>query len=164
MTVSITNLTFNPQSDEYVKAEDFQSIVGIINANFTVINNAIADVTGTNIFSGSNTFSSTLSVTTNILHSIESLTGGGAVDPEKLVSLITTTGVEAYTLADPTANISSARLKIIKLITDGGDATLTPTNLAEKDTITFNDAGDSVILVWANSNWNILTSEGCVCL
>ena len=46
------------------------------------------------------------------------------------------------------------------MITDGGDGTLTPTNFGNGTTLTFADAGDSVILEFTNSAWYILSNNG----
>jgi len=43
---------------------------------------------------------------------------------------------------------------------DGGDGTLTPTNLAGGTTITFNDVGDGVILFFDGTNWFIIANNG----
>jgi hypothetical protein len=50
--------------------------------------------------------------------------------------------------------------KIIKMKTDGGNGTLTPTNLADGATITFADVGDVVELVFADSNWQVVAISG----
>ena len=44
--------------------------------------------------------------------------------------------------------------------TDGGDGTLTPTNKEGFTTITFNDVGDTVTLIFLDGKWNILNSYG----
>lgn len=44
--------------------------------------------------------------------------------------------------------------------TDGGDGTLTVTNLQGGTTLTFNDAGDFVHLFYQDAKWNILTNSG----
>ena len=47
------------------------------------------------------------------------------------------------------------------MATDGGDGTLTPTNLAgTPTTITFNDAGDAVTLLFTNATWYIVGQYG----
>ena len=90
----------------------------------------------------------------------ETFTGAGALNPDKLVSRIVSTGANALTLADGEVE---GQLKIIVMKTDGGDATLTPAHLvaAANTTITFNDVGDSVILYWNGVAWNILSNQGC---
>jgi chromosome condensin MukBEF ATPase and DNA-binding subunit MukB len=101
-------------------------------------------------------------VTTNasydkgITGGVQSLSGAGAVDIVNLVTEVTTTGADALTLADG----SSGQVKIITMIVDGGDATLTPTTLAGGSTITFNDVGDGVVLVYGTAGWVVVGSNG----
>ena len=101
-------------------------------------------------------------VTTNasydkgITGGVQSLSGAGAVDIVNLVTEVTTTGADALTLA----NGSSGQVKIITMIVDGGDATLTPTTLAGGTTITFNDVGDGVVLVYGTAGWVVVGNNG----
>ncbi len=92
----------------------------------------------------------------------DSLSGPGAINPDTLVTYLVTTGADALTLADGEV---SGQIKVITMRTDGGDGTLTPTNLlsAAATTITFNDVGDSVILMWNKDigKWSILSNQGC---
>jgi len=87
---------------------------------------------------------------------VQSLSGAGAVDIVNLVTEITTTGADALTLA----NGSSGQVKIITMIVDGGDGTLTPTTLAGGTTITFNDVGDGVVLVYGTAGWVVVGNNG----
>ena len=80
----------------------------------------------------------------------QALSGAGALNVTSYYSAWTTTGADAGTLADGTA---IGQLKKIQLIVDGGDGTLTPSNLSGGTTITFADAGDYVVLVWDGTNW-----------
>ena len=68
----------------------------------------------------------------------------------------TTTGADALTLA----NGSTGQVKIITMIVDGGDGTLTPTTLAGGTTITFNDVGDGVVLVYGTAGWVVVGNNG----
>ena len=87
---------------------------------------------------------------------VQSLSGAGAVDTTNLVTELTTTGANALTLA----NGSAGQIKIITMIVDGGDGTLTPTTLAGGTTITFNDVGDGVVLVYGTAGWVVVGSNG----
>jgi len=69
----------------------------------------------------------------------------------------TTSGAHAGTLADGT----NGQIKIITMITDGGDSVITPSNFANGTTVTLDDAGDSVTLLFTNSNWVVLANNGC---
>ena len=66
-------------------------------------------------------------------------------------------GAHAGTLADGTRG----QIKIITLIADGGDSVITPTNLANGSTITFNDVGDTAMLIFTNTNWVVVSNNGC---
>lgn len=82
----------------------------------------------------------------------QSLSGAGAVDVTSSVTHITTTGADALTLAD---GVSGQR-KYIVMIADGGAGTLTPTNLGNGTTITFDDVGDSADLLFTNGAWHFM--------
>ena len=94
---------------------------------------------------------------TGLFGSVQSLSGAGAVDVVNTVTEITSTGADALTLANGTVG----QIKVITMIVDGGDATLTPTTFAGGTTITFNDAGDSVILVYNTTvGWVAVANQG----
>tara|TARA_B000000475_G_C15964067_1_gene434214 strand:+ start:639 stop:1043 length:405 start_codon:yes stop_codon:yes gene_type:complete len=86
---------------------------------------------------------------------VQSLSGAGAVDLTNLVTELTTTGANALTLADGT---TSGQIKIINMIVDGGDGTLTPTTFANGTTITFDAVGESATLVWNSTVGWVATS------
>ena len=93
----------------------------------------------------------------SITGGVQQLSGAGAVDITNLVTEITTTGADALTLA----NGSAGQIKIITMVVDGGDGTLTPTTFANGTTITFNDANDTVALLYANTiGWVIISNSG----
>ena len=94
---------------------------------------------------------------TGLFGSVQSLSGAGAVNLTDTVTEITSTGADALTLANGTVG----QIKVITMIVDGGDATLTPTTFAGGSTITFNDAGDSVILVYNTTvGWVAVANQG----
>lgn len=80
----------------------------------------------------------------------DSLSGAGAISVTSYLTKWTTTSADAGTLADGTR---VGQLKKIQLIVDGGDGTLTPSNLSGGTTITFADAGDVAVLLWNGSDW-----------
>ena len=89
---------------------------------------------------------------------VQALSGAGAVDIINLVTEVTSTGANALTLADGT---TVGQMKIITMVVDGGDATLTPTTFANGSTMTFADVNDTVCLVWANTiGWVIVSNSG----
>ena len=90
------------------------------------------------------------------LNSTQSLSGAGAVDITSAVTKVTTTGSDALTLADGQAG----QIKVIIMIVDGGDGTLTPTTLLGGSTITFADAGDAVVLLWVTTLGWVRIAQG----
>jgi len=79
----------------------------------------------------------------------QTLTGAGAVDIVSAMTLIVTTGADALTLA----NGAVGQDKYLVMTTDGGAGTLTPTNLLNGTTITFDDVGDSAHLKFMSTGW-----------
>jgi hypothetical protein len=96
-------------------------------------------------------------LTGGITGDVQALSGAGAVNLTTLVTEVTTTGADALTLADG----SAGQVKIIVMVVDGGDGTLTPTTLAGGTTITFNDVGDGVVLVYNTTvGWVVVGNNG----
>ena len=95
-----------------------------------------------------------------IIGGVDAATGGGssvALSTTTLISEITTSGAQAFSLANGTVG----QIKIITMVVDGGDATLTPATLSGGSTIVFNDVGDSVILVYHNTiGWKAIMNNG----
>ena len=91
-----------------------------------------------------------------ITGSVHSLAGPGAVNLTDLITEVSTTGADALTLADG----SAGQVKIITMVADGGDGTLTPATLAGGTTITFNDVGDGVVLVYGTAGWVVVGNNG----
>ena len=90
----------------------------------------------------------------------ETATGGGssvALSLNTAHSTIVTSGAQAFSLA----NGVNGQIKTISMVTDGGDATLTPATLAGGSTIVFNDVGDSVVLIYnTTGGWSVLSNNG----
>lgn len=87
----------------------------------------------------------------------QTLTDTGAVNLTTYTTLLVTTGAATSTLAAG----AEGQFKFIRMKTDGGDQVCTVTNLEGGTTITFNDAGDFVHLLYQDAKWNILTNSGC---
>jgi hypothetical protein len=81
-----------------------------------------------------------------------SISGAGAIDVTNDVTLVTSTGANALTLADGAAG----QRKLIIMVADSGDATLTPAHLGNGTTITFDDVGDCAELIFVNSAWYMI--------
>jgi hypothetical protein len=94
----------------------------------------------------------------SLIGGVQAISGAGAIDVTTLHTEITTTGADAYTLANGVAG----QLKIISMKVDGGDGTLTPTTLANGTTITFNDVNDSVTMIYSSLGWLPLAVQGAV--
>ena len=68
----------------------------------------------------------------------------------EIVHIITGAGAAAVTLVD---GQEGQDLTLVMITDGGGDATVTPDNLLNGTTITFNDVGDSAYLRFTNSQW-----------
>ena len=114
--------------------------------------NGFEDVTKnatTGVFTTSATYNAT------ITGGVQSLSGAGAVDLTNLITEVTTTGADALTLADGT---TSGQVKIVNMIVDGGNGTLTPTTFANGTNITFDAVAESATLVWNSTIGWVATS------
>lgn len=83
----------------------------------------------------------------------QSLSGAGAVNVTSYFTAWTTTGINAATLANGTF---VGQKKLIQMVVDGGDGTLTPANLADGNTIVFSNIGDRVLLEWNGIDWVVV--------
>jgi len=120
-----------------LKAATFGSTVAVTGA-ITASGGITGQVTSTGAFIGGT----------------QAITGSGAVDVVTLTTKINTTGGGTMTLANGT----DGQVKIIVLTTDSGtDAVVTPTTKTGFSTITLNDAGDGVTLVYT-------TTTGWICV
>lgn len=181
-TITITDgangdITVTPNGNGNVNLSADCVMVGDNNANAIITTDGTGDLTlGTNSQSLTNSgtivitqgANANITLTPNgngkvdiagglICSEIDALSGPGAVSVATVVTTVATTGADALTLADGV----TGQIKIITMITDGGEGTLTPANPLGYATIKFNDVGDSVILVFVNSGWQILSNNGC---
>ena len=104
---------------------------------------------------GSGALSFTNLSTTPIVFSVQNISGPGAISLTETVSFITTTGTDAYTLADGT----EGQLKIIIMKGDGGNGTLTPDNLVGFTAIRFTGVNNSAVLMSGSTGWNIIALQ-----
>jgi hypothetical protein len=97
-----------------------------------------------------------------VLGTLQSLSGPGAVDLTSFTTAFTSSGTgDALTLADGAAG----QLKTIVYVAQiaGADTgILTPANLGNGTTITFNNVGDSVQLQFIGTNWWVISLNGAV--
>lgn len=91
-----------------------------------------------------------------IVGSVQTISGPGAINVTSLHTAITTTGADAYTLANGVAG----QVKIISMAVDGGDATITPTTFANGSTITFEDVNDCITLIYTANGWLSIANQG----
>lgn len=84
------------------------------------------------------------------------LSGAGAVPITSSIVEITTTGVNALTLADG----AEGQILYLVMVADGGNGTLTPANFGQGTTLTFADAGDACTLLFTNANWYVVGNQG----
>lgn len=140
-----------------------QAGTDISSAELTVLDGASAANTGTGKAvitgtSGATTIGGNLTVPT-MIGGVQLISGPGAINLTTLITIITTTGSDAFTLADGT----NGQVKMIVHGTDGGAAAITPTTLANGDVLTMSEAGDSVMLVFATtSGWHVVANNGTV--
>lgn len=94
----------------------------------------------------------------SLIGGVQELEGAGAINLTTLTTKWTTTDADAGTLADG----AEGQIKCIVMVADGGNGTLTPANFGNGSTITFNDAGDSVMLQFLDGNWWLVSNNGCI--
>jgi hypothetical protein len=87
---------------------------------------------------------------------VQTISGPGAIDLDTTITEITTTGADAFTLA----NGATGQIKIIVMTVDGGDATITPTTFANGTSITMDDANDSITMVYGANGWVVIALQG----
>lgn len=91
-----------------------------------------------------------------IIGSVQALAAAGAVNLTTAITTIASAGAIAITLADG----ANGQIKVISMITDGGDATLTVANLQGGTTIVFGDIGDTATLVFLGTKWAAIGLTG----
>jgi len=92
----------------------------------------------------------------------ETIAAAGAVSVVKRLSNVTLVGAGAITLAAPSATMLGM-VKIIQMTVDNGDVTLALTNVQGQSsgtTATFNDVGDTLVLVGGASKWTVIGEAG----
>tara|TARA_R100000005_G_C4992939_1_gene200083 strand:+ start:1324 stop:1980 length:657 start_codon:yes stop_codon:yes gene_type:complete len=94
-----------------------------------------------------------------VIGGVQALSGAGAANNTSLTTQLTTTGSnQAITLANGT----NGQIKIVTMVVDGGDGVLTPATFANGTSITFNDVGDTVLLVYnTTGGWALVSNTGC---
>jgi hypothetical protein len=100
--------------------------------------------------------------TGSVFGTIQSLSGPGAVDLTSFTTAFTSSGTgDALTLANGAAGQIKTIVYVAQIAgTDTG--ILTPANLGNGTTITFNNVGDSVQLQFIGTNWWVTSLNGAV--
>ena len=91
----------------------------------------------------------------DLYNSVQNISGPGAISLTTGVTLITTTGTDAYTLADGV----EGQIKVISMKVDGGNGTVTPDNFVNGTSILFNDVEDTVTLLYQSTGWVLLARQ-----
>ena len=91
----------------------------------------------------------------DLYKSVENVTGGGALSTSTVVSFISTTGTESYSLADGV----EGQEKIIIMKADGGNATVTPTNLVGYTSVRLTGTNNNFHLLYGSTGWNIIALQ-----
>ena len=91
----------------------------------------------------------------DLYKSVENITGGGALSTTTAVSFISTTGTEAYSLA----NGVEGQQKIIIMKAHGGNATVTPDNLVGYTSVRLTGVNNSFHLLYGSTGWNIIALQ-----
>ena len=91
----------------------------------------------------------------DLYNTVQNITGPGAISVTTGVTFITTTGTDAYTLADGV----EGQMKIIIMKVDGGNATITPDNLVGFTAVRFTDVNNSVMFLYGSTGWNIIALQ-----
>lgn len=98
----------------------------------------------------------TLTINDVVVGARQQLSGPGAVNITDPITELTTTGTDAFTLA----NGAAGQVKIVTMVVDGGDGTLTPATPLGYSNITFAAVGDSVTLVYTAAGWAVVGVHG----
>jgi hypothetical protein len=138
-----------------LKTQGGTTIISVSDAgvvSITTDSQTIVDLTATGDVTLGNASSDTVNLGGGVVKyglTAETRTGAGAVSVVVPITWIVSTGANALTLA----NGEEGQRKFIIMKTDGGTATLTPTNLGNGTTLTFDDVGDSADLLFTNGEW-----------
>ena len=134
---------------------DFTSVEGDTITDGTLSINAGA-ITGATSGAFSTTLTAGSIVTTGgITAGIQTISGPGAINLTTLYTELTTTGADAFSLA----NGAAGQIKIITLLVDGGNATITPTTFSNGTSITMDAANDSVTMIYGTNGWQIIAAQ-----
>ena len=130
------------------------NISGILRQTVTLFTNKKLQLRDTGVYLQSDADGSLKIASDGIFKQVggsSAISGAGAIDVTSDVTLITTTAADALTLADG----AEGQRKVLIMVTDGGDGTLTPAHLGNGTTITF-DNTDVAELIFINGSWHMI--------
>ncbi len=163
--VSGTTLTFTtaPAVDDKISVKIFSSITHLdtiqdADADTKIEVERTADVDTVHIkVAGTDriTVTSTATTISGLAYNVQNISGPGAISLTETATLLTTTGANAYTLANGT----EGQIKVISLKVDGGNATVTPTNFVNGTNIVFNNIEDTITLLYQSTGWVVLARQ-----
>ena len=157
-TAPATNATLTIADGKTLTANNSVTFAGTdaTTMTFPSTSASIARTDAAQTFTGTQTFAGA------VVGSVQALSGPGAVNITTLTTTFTSTGAgNALTLANGVAG----QLKAIVYVAEaaGGDTgVLTPANLGNGTTITFNAVGESVLLQFLGTDWWIVSNNGAI--
>ena len=90
----------------------------------------------------------------------QALSGAGVLNLTTSITNCTSTGAaQVVSLADST---QAGQIKIVTHTVDGGDVRVTPATLDGGSYTTLDAVGDTVVLIWNDSAWQIIGGNGYV--
>jgi hypothetical protein len=157
-TAPATNATLTIADGKTLTANNSVTFAGTdaTTMTFPSTSASIARTDAAQTFTGTQTFAGA------VVGSVQALSGPGAVNVTTLTTTFTSTGAgNALTLANGVAG----QLKAVVYVAEaaGGDTgVLTPANLGNGTTITFNAVGESVLLQFLGTDWWIVSNNGAI--
>lgn len=130
-------------------------------AELNILDGVTSSAAELNILDGVTATAAELNTAADLSAQTEVVTAG-AISVTKRCSTITFPGAGAATLAAPDATMYGF-VKIINMSADNGDVTLALTNVqggSAATTCTFNDVGDTLVLVAGLTKWHVIGESG----
>ena len=158
ITTNVSNADINIDANgtgsvyiDELRFRDNNITTHVTNANLELT----TDGTGTIELQTNTNVTGDLTVSGAFIGSRQTISGAGAINLTTLFTEITTTGTDAYSLANGTVG----QVKIITMAVNGGDATITPTTFANGTSMTMDAVHDSVTLIYGASGWVVFASQ-----
>ena len=91
----------------------------------------------------------------DLYKSVQNISGPGAISTTTGVTFISTTGTDAYSLADGV----EGQFKIIIMKARVGNATITPDNLVGYTSVRLSGVNNNFQLLYGSTGWNIIALQ-----